>query len=567
MKDVSALAEEKSITVLNPRGTPPPITLVPMLPRLDTLEGKTIYIVDVNFPFTEPFYEAMQKLLAERYPKVNWVLKKKAGTTFDDDPKLWAEIKKKGDGAIVGPGHMDTLGPAVIGWCLTLEKLGVPTAPIIGAAFPEIVKKAAYEKGMPNMRITFIPHFVARISASVCRKYLEGNDPITGKPVLAEIVAALTKPPTDEERKTGTIKRSVPRLLEPDIPEKLRRLFLENGWTDSLPIVLPTEEKVAQMLKGTSHKPDEIVGRMRPSDPHEAWEYTVEQVAVNAVMDGARPEHFPVILAIASTGVTSLWSSLTSFARMVVVNGPIRKEIKMNSGIGALGPFNEANAVIGRAWTFISKNLGGAGVPGVTYLGTIGNNFNYNNLCFAEKEEALPRGWKPLHVQKGYKPAESVVTLFSGWTLSVFCAIKPDPRHEIIRRQLSSFETSGAGAHFFPGVNIGGSATILLGPLVAKELVKEGFNTKEKLSQWLKENTFMTMWNYWIAQPDDLKAAKAGVEPFASRLKLPPEVKSPQPLIKSEVPVELIVVGGETDQAWQTGDFSCLATASVDEWR
>ena len=102
------------------------------------------------------------------------------------------------------------------------------------------------------------------------------------------------------------------------------------------------------MLKGTSHKPSEIVGSMSPADTYERWEYTVEQVAINAVMAGAKPEHLPVILAIASTGVTSLWSSLTSHARMIIVNGPIRQEIKMNTGIGALGPFNQANAVIGR---------------------------------------------------------------------------------------------------------------------------------------------------------------------------------------------------------------------------
>ena len=149
---------------------------------------------------------------------------------------------------------------------------------------------------------------------------------------------------------------------------------------------------------------------MQPSPPHEAWEYTVEHVAVNAVMAGARPEHLPVILAIASTGVTSLFSSATSMCRMVVANGPIRKEINMNSSLSALGPFNQANAVIGRAWTLISKNLGGARL-GETYLGDIGNNTNYNNLCCAENEEVLPEGWNPLHVQKGFRADESAITI------------------------------------------------------------------------------------------------------------------------------------------------------------
>jgi hypothetical protein len=462
---------------------------------------------------------------------------------------------------------MDTLGPAVVGWCLKLEKLGVPAAPVIGAAFPEIPKGVAYEKGMPKMRIAFIPHFVARIPEEVCRRFLLGDDPINKKPVIEEIIGALTSPPTAEEKKDGVIDRSSPRLMAPDTEENLARLFLENGWTDGLPVVMPTEEKVARMLQGTSHKPDEIVGRMSPASVYEPWEYTVEQVAVNAVMAGAGPEHFPAILAIAATGVTALWSSLTSHARMIVINGPIRKEIKMNSGIGALGPFNQANAVIGRAWTLISKNLAGGGVPEVNYLGTMGNSYNYNNLCCAENEEALPPGWQPLHVQKGFKPEESTVSLFHGWTMSSFTAIKPDPRHEIMRRQLSFLETSGTGAHFFPGVSIGGEVTMLISPMAAQELVREGFDTKEKLNRWLKDNTFMTLWNYWIAQPDARKAAEAGTEPFASLLKLPPEARSPEPLIKPETPVEIAVVGGETDQVWQAGDFGLRTTVSIDKWR
>ena len=98
-------AQEGKMMVLNPLGAPPPIPRVPMAPRLDTLTGKTVYIVDTQFPGTKPFLEEMQKLLSERFPKVNWVLKDKRGAYFDDDPKLWAEIKEKGQAAIMAIGH------------------------------------------------------------------------------------------------------------------------------------------------------------------------------------------------------------------------------------------------------------------------------------------------------------------------------------------------------------------------------------------------------------------------------------------------------------------------------
>jgi len=93
------------ITVLNPVGSPSPTPLIPMAPRLDTLEGKTIYIVDVMYPLTHQLFEEMQKVFSEKYPKTNWVVKSKAGTYFDNDQKLWEEIKAKAQGMIIGVGH------------------------------------------------------------------------------------------------------------------------------------------------------------------------------------------------------------------------------------------------------------------------------------------------------------------------------------------------------------------------------------------------------------------------------------------------------------------------------
>ncbi len=339
----------------------------------------------------------------------------------------------------------------------------------------------------------------------------------------------------------------------------MARLFNDSGWTDGIPVILPTEARVAEMMKGTSHAPEETVGTMRPSPPHEAWEYTVEMVAANAVMAGAKPEHFPVILALASTGVTSLFSSTTSFARMVVVNGPIREQIKMNSGIGAMGPFNEANAAIGRAWTLISKNLGGGGTPGETYLGSQGNNLNYNNICFAEREELLPVGWKPFHVQKGYKAGESVVSTFTGWSMVNYGGFAL-PHHQFINRMLSAFFYSGTGS--------GSQATLLLDPITAQDIRNdEGFDTKERLSEWLMKNAMTPASLYWARRGGALKKAQEGVAPFASWLKYPEGSFLPVSNFRSEVPIEIIVVGGETNAFLMAGDFRYVSGASVDKWR
>src|ERR1700692_61149 len=150
--------------------------------------------------------------------------------------------------------------------------------------------------------------------------------------------------------------------IGPDTEDNLQQLFLDNNWTDKLPIVLPTRKRVDAMLKATNHPPDEIVGHLQPVEFRAAWEFTVEQVAVNAVMAGARPDYFPVVLALAASELSARSSSSSSSGMMVVVNGPIRHEIGMNCGVGAMGPYNHANATIGRAYGLLSQNLqGGSG--------------------------------------------------------------------------------------------------------------------------------------------------------------------------------------------------------------
>src|SRR3954447_11773204 len=224
---------------------------------------------------------------------------------------------------------------------------------------------------MPGMRYAYVPQPVMGKTPDELRAYVYGVDPINKRPVMQMVVEGLTRPFDDSELQKTVYERTTPRLVDaPGSEEELQQYFIDNNWTDYLPIVLPTEERVAKMLACTSHKPDEVVGRMRPTLFREAWEYTVEKVAVNAVMAGARPEYFPVILALAASGTSARGSTSSSAAAMSFLNGPIREELQMNAGIGAMGPYNHANATIGRAWGLLSTNLQGGSTPGLTYLGS-----------------------------------------------------------------------------------------------------------------------------------------------------------------------------------------------------
>ncbi|MEJ2246876.1 MAG: hypothetical protein P8Y80_12480 [Acidobacteriota bacterium] len=157
-----------------------------------------------------------------------------------------------------------------------------------------------YSTGMP-LRFVGMPYPFTGLSDAMLKSYFDGRDNVSGKPLMEAIVDCLTTPLTDEEKIAGPSPDAVaePRFLEPDTEDNLQRLFKDRDWTDFNPIILPTEERVAAMLEGTSHKPDEVVkansgtfGTTRP--------FTVEKVAIIAVMAGAKPEYLPVILAVAS---------------------------------------------------------------------------------------------------------------------------------------------------------------------------------------------------------------------------------------------------------------------------
>jgi hypothetical protein len=362
-----------------------------------------------------------------------------------------------------------------------------------------------------NLRWSFPPYPVGFVSRDTLKEYIRGNDPISGAPLMDEVFYALTYPLTEEEKHPKIFRRPTrPRLLEPDTEENLYRLFIENGWTDGLPIILPTEERVAEMLTGTDHDPQEVVGMMSITTHEERLQYTVEKLAAIAVMAGARPEHFPVILALGASGRPSMPSSTTSFASMMAVNGPIRNEIGMNSGLGALSPVNYANSVIGRAWTLMTINCGDVR-PGATLTASTGTTINYNNMCFAENEELSV--WEPFHVRKGFKKDESVVSFFRGWNV-ITMGLGPAQRMLEVMKNL--------------GGPFGGAFTFLCDPLVAKSLKKDGYDDPMKLSTWL-----------------------------VNQLNTP--FKRPEML-------NFIVVGGEMNPMWVTTDFSYLQSVKIDPW-
>jgi len=435
---------------------------------------------------------------------------------------------------------------------MALEQGGVPSVAVHTHVFARLARASALANGMPRTRQAFVPQPVVDRTPEQLRGYIEGADPISKRPFMREVIEGLTGALTDDDLKGVSFDRSTPRLLPPDTADNLERLFLDSRWTDCLPIVLPTEERVERMLKGTSRPPHQVVGRMRPARFREFWEFTVEKVAVNAVMAGARPDYLPVILAMAASGQTARSSSTTSFATISVVNGPIRNEIGMNAGIGALGPYNHANAAIGRAFSLLSQNLQGGSVPGESYMGSLGNWYAFT-AAFPENEERSP--WEPLHVQHGFKPTDSTVSVFfGGWYTQSGYGPRQSWQEKFIRC-LTALE------HYIPPL-------IVLDPIAARGFVELGFD-KRKLIDWCAENARLPARLYWDDQWIQTlirPLAVAGVEPYARRLKAEPDE-----LIRMFLPEEInvVVAGGETQGAFKMfgGSLRKGATVSVDAWR
>jgi hypothetical protein len=409
------------------------------------------------------------------------------------------------------------------------------------------------------LRFAYTPHPVVSMPPSVLRGYIEGKDPATGRRLVDEVLEALTMPYTAEESRNHAIVRSAPPqrqpLLEADTEENLLRLFIERGWSDGLPIILPTEERVAQMLAGTRQPPEKLAGKAFMVDTQENLRITVETVAIAAVMAGAQPEHLPVLLAIASAGQPAIQPSTLPFASALLVNGPIRNEIGMNSGMGALGPYNLANAVIGRAWTLMSIVWGYARRKR-TFWTSQGNNYTYNNLCMAENEERSV--WEPFHVQKGLKPEESVVSLFRGWNLinSMGAAARRSWGEEV-KLQMQALPALYSGA------------TLILDPMTARHLKEnEGFQTKLDVSRWISENVAMPANQFWNNDIIDMLVtplALSGVQPYAAWKKLPGDSLI-SPYHRPEK-VNILVVGGETSPLWKVSDLDYVTTVSIDKWR
>jgi len=429
-------------------------------------------------------------------------------------------------------------------WLIGLEKRNIPTVYIVDQPFEADVQITCDKEGMSRLRRVVVSH--------PCGTVPDEQFPA----IMHQLVSMLTHPLSrDEQFPPPRPLQKTPKMVFEGSLEEVDRFFYKRGWTDGLPIFPPTEEVVREMLKGTSHSPDEVVtSTMMP----ESLTVTVEKVAVVGAMTGCEPQYMPVLLSIVEAFGNDRFSSsvrsTSSFAFPIIVNGPVTKKIGMNVGINALGSGtgNKANARIGRFLRLAIICLGGSR-SGLNDLSTLGSPSKYS-FCFAENEERSP--WEPFHVSSGYDREESVVTVLSGgWNHN-----SPFSHNDLneISRAIIAYE-------YPTGV------LVIMDPMAARRVSAQGY-TKQEAEEHIWSMATKTVAQFkgdfhYPAFIEPVLQGRHGTEDRptwpAHYLELPPEA-----LVQAfpRKYVRIVVVGGETNPITQVWQMTRSLSVAVDRW-
>ncbi len=458
--------------------------------RVSKLDGKKIAIVWCGKSGGENYLEVVAGLLKEKYPDSS-IIRYTWGVENAED-----RIIAKSDTFIYGVGDSGIGAWESTARAILLEKRGKPGVVVFCDHLMPNAIASARAQGLPSVRIVTLPsidYYPSRGSVDLVRA--------VALKTINSIIGALTGPITPEEANPrppyGGIFNKVSKLTASNYEqayEKFNSLFLKNHWGDGLPLVPPTIQAVKAMLSGTALSPNEIIGSIpTPDGLATMGKVTVENISINAVMAGAKPEYLPVIIAAMACLTDKNYSphvftSEGSFTIVIAVSGPVVKKIGMNSGFGLFGHGWRANNTIGRAVRLCLINLGRLW-PGEYDLALIGRPSSHTFYVFAENADYCP--WEPYHVNMGYDPEDSCVTastvgghgsngikMYGGGTVAPWTA---ESVLDQIIKDISVSRNMFGGYKAGVGVGLGGQPQkyiFILHPEMANELKKMGFSGK-----------------------------------------------------------------------------------------
>ncbi len=391
------------------RGTVEPIN---QAQRLNTLSGKTIAVVGVSF-MSRVTHPEIKRLIEKNYPDAHVLLLDEVGTAGPyPAPGITRRAKDEFqqrlrdlnvDAVISGNGGCGLCTPKETGSCIAAEYIGIPSVIITAPSFTAQARYTALNNGVPVLRVAEYPNAFALDDEATLIKN-------TQQILWPQIVDALTKPITTEELNKGLAANHGD--LRDDVffgtLDEVNAYFNEMRWSDGLPIVPPTFEKVNEMLRFTHYRWDETVATL----PIAHRNTTAWHVAVNGVMAGCKPEYMPILIALTKAlGGPEFRRTLASTHAWVPycwMNGPVARQLGIDCGQGEIN--EAANVAIGRFMNLALMNLCGYYVK-QDRMGTFGYPMSW---CMAEDEEACMRvGWQPYHVREGYNINDNTITAAS----------------------------------------------------------------------------------------------------------------------------------------------------------
>ncbi len=315
----------------------------------------------------------------------------------------------------------------------------------------------------------------------------------------------------------------------------------EQGWTDGLPVAPPTEDSVRWMLAGYGEDPSVSLGVIQPRNA----QVTLEKVAINAVMAGCKPEYFPVVVAAVQAvlqeefNVAGVSATTGGAAPVVIVNGPLVDQLGINGDAGCFGPGYRANAAIGRALRLVIRNLGGL-VPGEMDKATHASPGRYT-FCFSENEGRSP--WEPRHVELGYQPAASIVTIIGIRSVYTVMETTVPTGTEVLQTIVATMK--GGGVSNYYQIGTGAQIALVLCPEHAADIALSGFS-KADVKEYIYQNARLPLrqlrdvahwgnrnWPAWVDETN-------------------PETLVP--IVRSSSDILVVVAGGDgRHSAWLAG--------------
>ena len=427
-----------------------------LAPRLASLRGKRVGFVDNSKLNADRFLtQVAAELVSSHGALMGPTIRKLAPKDHLSEADLAALAHC--DAVVQCFGDCGTSTSISVADAVELERREVPTVTVFSTAFAKAARHQASGRGLKNLHLAQIPHPMHTARPEQVSERAHG--------VVPAIVDRLTRECLDN---SGGEQAAMPTTADGDDQE----LFFARGWTDGLPVVPPTADKVAWMIAASGRKPDDMVGPIPPR-----WcTATIEKIAVNAVMAGCRPEYFPVMLAAIDAlldkdcQLYGIQTATNTTAPLIIVNGPIAEELDINARGNMFGQGWRANATIGRAVQLVLRNIGGD-IAGETDMATHGQAGKFS-ACIAEAEADSP--WAPLHVDLGFAATDSTVTVIGASAPHNVFTYGCETGAEILDHLIGSMLGLGHNNIIFPT-----GPLLILSPEHAATLARDGFNKRE----------------------------------------------------------------------------------------